>query len=81
MQNNFWKKLLLIGLPTLLLVSVMAIGNTLLKEAGAYDPENLWRPVTLQAQRAKRSALAIPKVFIPSMEVSADKPVSFPADI
>ena len=77
MQNRLRKRLMVIGLPSLVLGSAIAIGAGIsIHSAGGSPP-----PPERHAQRSGAGAPPSDRVFVPSKEISADKPVSFPSDI
>ena len=77
MQSRLRKRLMVIVLPSLVLGSAIAIGAGISNHsAGGSAP-----PPERHAQRSGTGAPPSDRVFVPSKEISADKPVSFPSDI
>ena len=71
----------MIALPLLLLASAVAVGSNVSRDIGDNVSGDLTPPTARHAQRSDAGATRAPKVFVPSAEISADKPVSFPSDI
>ncbi len=68
---------MVIVLPSLVLGSAIAIGAGI----SNYSTGGSAPPPERHAQRSGTGAPPSDRVFVPSKEISADKPVSFPSDI
>ena len=71
----------MIALATLLVAAAVAMGSTGLRDFRDDNSVESTPPTARHVQRSDTAASPPPEVFVPSVKVSADKPVSFPSDI